>query len=212
MHASPRSLLQGWLLRYGVANFFEQGVYGPIGCGGLSSIKDRQYEHHTSLSPELLDCFSILESIIQSRPERLFPIVARLFVPLLTLLWISPELVQVLFALMARPAQFRGRRGIWFIDNIAALMSLIRGRSPVDDLERLSHLTQAHFSPSRFGFGGSGCQVNLIGLMLSADSGLMTPGSARSSFCCTGLSWSASSCLPFPAVLTPLVSFKALGS
>ena len=52
---------------YGVANFFEQGVYGPIGCGGLSAIKDRQYEHHTSLSPELLDCFSILESIIQSR-------------------------------------------------------------------------------------------------------------------------------------------------
>ena len=95
MHASPRSLLQGWLLRYGVANFFEQGVYGPIGCGGLSSIKDRQYEHHTSLSPELLDCFSILESIIQSRPERLFPIVARLFVPLLTLLWISPERAQV---------------------------------------------------------------------------------------------------------------------
>lgn len=50
------------------------------------------------------------------------------------------ELIQVLFALCTRASQFRGRRGYWYIDNIAALMSLIRGRSLTPDLERLSHL------------------------------------------------------------------------
>ena len=39
------------------------------------------------------------------------------------------ELLQVLNAVFSRPCAFRGRRGIWFIDNTAALMALIRGRS-----------------------------------------------------------------------------------
>lgn len=50
------------------------------------------------------------------------------------------ELSQVLFALVARPSEFRGRRGIWFIDNIAALMALIRGRSDSPDLEKMANL------------------------------------------------------------------------
>lgn len=50
------------------------------------------------------------------------------------------ELIQVFYALTCRASTFRGRRGIWFTDNLAALMSLIRGRSDVPDLERLSHL------------------------------------------------------------------------
>ena len=50
------------------------------------------------------------------------------------------ELLQVLYALFSRPARFRGRRGLWFIDNTAALMALIRGRSDNADLEHMSRL------------------------------------------------------------------------
>ena len=50
------------------------------------------------------------------------------------------ELSVVLFALVARPARFRMRRGIWYIDNTAALMALIRGRSDNSDLSRLAQL------------------------------------------------------------------------
>ena len=44
------------------------------------------------------------------------------------------ELLQVLYALFSCPSRFRGRRGLWFIDNTAALMALIRGRSDNADL------------------------------------------------------------------------------
>ena len=47
---------------------------------------------------------------------------------------------QVLYALFSRPSTFRGRRGLWFIDNTAALMALIRGRSDNADLEYMSRL------------------------------------------------------------------------
>ena len=50
------------------------------------------------------------------------------------------ELLQVLIALLTVPEHFRGRRGYWYVDNTAALMALIRGRSDSPDLERLSHL------------------------------------------------------------------------
>ena len=50
------------------------------------------------------------------------------------------ELLQVLYALFTRPSTFRGRRGLWFIDNTAALMALIRGRSDNADLEHMSRL------------------------------------------------------------------------
>ena len=50
------------------------------------------------------------------------------------------ELLQVLYALFSRPSMFRGRRGLWFIDNTAALMALIRGRSDNADLEHMSRL------------------------------------------------------------------------
>ncbi|CAE7251852.1 unnamed protein product [Symbiodinium sp. CCMP2592] len=50
------------------------------------------------------------------------------------------ELSMVLFALTARASTFRSRRGTWYIDNVAALMALIRGRSDSPDLERLAHL------------------------------------------------------------------------
>ena len=50
------------------------------------------------------------------------------------------ELSMVLYALTARPSRFRGGRGVWYIDNVAALMCLIRGRSDSPDLERMANL------------------------------------------------------------------------
>eukprot|EP00439_Symbiodinium_sp_Y106_P072794 s2368_g13.t1 len=50
------------------------------------------------------------------------------------------ELAMVLYALAARAQSFPDRRGFWYIDNIAVLMSLIRGRSSSPDLERLAQL------------------------------------------------------------------------
>ena len=50
------------------------------------------------------------------------------------------ELSMLLYALVARPNQFRHRRGVWWIDNTAALMALIRGRSDSPDLSRLAQI------------------------------------------------------------------------
>ena len=44
----------------------------------------------------------------------------------------------VLYGLATRASRFRGRRGTWYIDNVAALMALIRGRSDNQDLEEMS--------------------------------------------------------------------------
>ena len=66
------------------------------------------------------------------------------------------ELSMVLFALTSRASSFRGHRGVWYIDNVAALMALIGGRSDSPDLQRLTDLIPvALFSP-RPGFTGSG--------------------------------------------------------
>ena len=50
------------------------------------------------------------------------------------------ELLQVLMALTTTPERFRNRRGTWYIDNTAALMALIKGRSDSPDLEHMSHM------------------------------------------------------------------------
>ena len=50
------------------------------------------------------------------------------------------ELLQVLIALVTVPERFRGRQGTWYIDNTAALLSLIKGRSSSTDLEQMRHL------------------------------------------------------------------------
>ena len=172
---------------YGVANFFEQAVYGRIGCGGLAAIKQRQYEHTNVLTTALTTSFQILRSVIKAKPERPFAVfpqatlrfcaasdaaleapgqgtggflliwydqgmeIREAFVadipPAIYALWepgtkkiAQLEMMMVLYALVARPAYFRQRRGLWLIDNIAALMCLVRGRSESPDLERISSL------------------------------------------------------------------------
>lgn len=172
---------------YGIANFFEQGIYGRVGCGGLAAIKERQYEKGMFLTPAIISSFEVLEAVVKSRPSRLFEVLpadplrfciasdAALEAPLqgtggFVIVWLSPahqtreafvadipreiydlwspgekkiaqlELIMVLYGLVMRPDMFRNRRGIWFIDNTAALMSLIRGRSDSPDLEHMSRM------------------------------------------------------------------------
>eukprot|EP00438_Fugacium_kawagutii_P004802 Skav227329 [mRNA] locus=scaffold2964:74870:76455:- [translate_table: standard] len=50
------------------------------------------------------------------------------------------ELSMVLFALLVRPELFRNRQGLWFLDNVAAVMTLVRGSSTNSDLAQLGHL------------------------------------------------------------------------
>ena len=52
------------------------------------------------------------------------------------------ELSMVLYALVERPDLFRHRHGLWFLDNVAAIMTLVRGRSSNADLAKakLGHL------------------------------------------------------------------------
>ena len=50
------------------------------------------------------------------------------------------ELSMLLYALIERPDVFRNRQGLWFLDNVAAVMTLVRGRSSNPDLAKLGHL------------------------------------------------------------------------
>ena len=51
----------------------------------------------------------------------------------------------VLFALFEKPALFRDRRGLWFLDNVAAVMTLVRGRSSNSDLTQLALRAQGYW-------------------------------------------------------------------
>ena len=53
------------------------------------------------------------------------------------------ELLAVLQGLLTFPSHFRGRKVVWWVDNVAALMSLVRGRSDSLELDFMSQLV--HF-------------------------------------------------------------------
>ena len=44
----------------------------------------------------------------------------------------------ILVALTECAQAFRGKRGVWFVDNIAALMALVKGRSNKDLLDQMA--------------------------------------------------------------------------
>ena len=50
------------------------------------------------------------------------------------------EISMVAYALLGLPDRFRNRRGIWFLDNVASLMALVKGRSSSRDLENFAHM------------------------------------------------------------------------
>ena len=158
---------------YGIANFFEQGVWGRVGAGGLAAIKERQYSRGTTLTDSIRSCFEVLEAIMSVRPQRTVDVLpascqrfcvasdAALEIPQqgsggFLIVWLDAperreafvanipaaiyslwtpgdrkiaqlELMMVLYGLLSRPADFRNRRGIWFIDNVAALICVSFG-------------------------------------------------------------------------------------
>jgi len=48
------------------------------------------------------------------------------------------ELYMILAAVTVFADDFRGKRGVWFVDNIAALMALVRGRSNSESLDQMA--------------------------------------------------------------------------
>ena len=165
---------------YGLMNFLEQGIYGRVGCAGLSSLNCRQHERVIDLTPDIRQSFDLILAVLSVKRaatcrrflaasdaaedlpqkgsggflliweeadrqvrEGFVAVVA----PRLYSLWTPGdkkiaqlELSMLLYALVARPNQFRHRRGVWWIDNTAALMALIRGRPDSPDLSRLAQI------------------------------------------------------------------------
>ena len=48
------------------------------------------------------------------------------------------ELYMILAAVTSYASDFRDKRGVWFVDNIAALMALVRGRSNSESLDQMA--------------------------------------------------------------------------
>jgi len=80
------------------------------------------------------------------------------------------ELSMVLHVLVERPDLFRHRHGLWFLDNVAAVMTLVRGRSSNADLAKLGHLIHlALFALRAQGCCGSTFRARVTGPMTSVD-------------------------------------------
>ena len=52
------------------------------------------------------------------------------------------EMLMILVAMIELAPVMRGRRGIWYIDNVAALMAMVRGRANSPDLDRMAEVLQ----------------------------------------------------------------------
>ena len=53
------------------------------------------------------------------------------------------ELVMAMVAMVECASEMRGRRGVWFIDNTAALFTLVKGRSNKDSLDEIAFVVHA---------------------------------------------------------------------
>ena len=75
------------------------------------------------------------------------------------------ELSMVLYALIKRPDVFRNRQGLWFLDSVAAVMTLVRGRCSNSDLAKLGHLIHV----ALFGLRAQGYWARAPGPMILVD-------------------------------------------
>jgi len=48
------------------------------------------------------------------------------------------EMLQVIMALLCFPTEFKGKSGVWYIDNTASLFALCKGRSLSSDLDKMA--------------------------------------------------------------------------
>ena len=52
------------------------------------------------------------------------------------------EMLMILVAMIELAPILRGRRGVWYIDNVAALMAMVRGRANNADLDKMAEILQ----------------------------------------------------------------------
>ena len=52
------------------------------------------------------------------------------------------EMLMILVAMIDLAPLLRGRRGVWYIDNVAALMAMVRGRANNADLDKRAEILQ----------------------------------------------------------------------
>lgn len=102
---------------FGAADAAQEPTTG--GSGGFLLI--------TSLKQRLGAVVSINQQVMQFWPDH-DVVIAQL------------ELLMILQAILTFPDSFRGCTGFWFCDNIAALMSLVRGRSDNDSLDFMASM------------------------------------------------------------------------
>ena len=95
---------------YGMLSFLELGMFGRVGAGGLQAIKARQLQRGECLTPEHL--------VFLGGPQKWQSFVANVDAELYQLFQPGDhhiaqlELAMILYGLMARPSDFRGRRGV----------------------------------------------------------------------------------------------------
>ena len=57
---------------YGLMNVLEQGIYGRVGCAGLSSLNHRQHERVIGLTLEIRQSFELILAVLSVKPQRQF--------------------------------------------------------------------------------------------------------------------------------------------
>ena len=98
------------------------------------------------------------------------------------------ELIQVLAALVIYPDAFRGRQGLWFIDNVAALFSLVKGKSNVPDMDAMAMVVHALLFSLRCGMYFEYVQSPANWADEISRKGLAGPWHLRKGFCTARLS------------------------
>ena len=76
-------------------------------------------------------------------------------------------MLMIAHALVNRADMFRKRRGFWFIDNVASLMCLLRGRSDSVDLEKIVQFIHVALFALEASLFGNMYPVNQTGLTRS---------------------------------------------
>jgi hypothetical protein len=170
---------------YGISNFLETGMFARVGRAGLTAIKERQYDHGITITPEISSSFDLLCDLFRMQPRREYWLVAACFSRILVasdaayengrgsagfLAVVNPgtpneirvgrvidippevyhlwgdrktyiaqlELLAVFVAIVELAGLVRRSHGLWCIDNVAALMALVKGCSGVPSMDQMA--------------------------------------------------------------------------
>lgn len=93
------------------------------GSGGFFLIRDARFIRHSAIGAEV-----IIDTTVLALWQPQDVLIAQL------------ELLMVLQVLLTFPDAFRNTHVIWWIDNLASLMALLKGRSENQDLDRMAQM------------------------------------------------------------------------